>query len=529
MESKNEKITVEELATFSKKKGFVFQAAEIYGGLAGFFDFGPLGVELKNNIKNLYWNKFVKKREDMSGQDGSIITNPKVWKASGHTESFGDLILITKDTKTRIRADHFIEDELNILGDGLSPEDIMELIEKHDLKYKGEGFDGIQNFNVMFNTQVGANPDTSNMAYLRPETCQSIFPNFRLIADTQRQQLPFGICQIGKAFRNEISPRDFVFRSREFEQIEMEYFFNPEVEFDKLEDKHLNTKFQILDAKTQDSQKEDMYEISIKELLEQNKLNKVHAYWLAEFYNFYKDEVGLSQNNLRIREHTKTELSHYSAGTFDIDYKYPHGFKEMQGVANRTNFDLKQHQEHSKSKLEFFDNATNSKVIPHCIEPSVGVERFFMAVLNEAYNNDEARGNIVLDFKNKLAPYKVAVFPLMNKPELVKIAREIYEELIDEDIEVIYDRSGSIGKRYARQDEIGTPYCLTIDFETLGAPPKAPNGAEQSDCAIEDGDLKNTVTIRDRNSSSQKRIPISEISAYIKLMIRGNLKFEDIK
>jgi len=511
MESNSKKITIEELATFSKKKGFVFQAAEIYGGLGGFFDFGPLGVELKNNIKNLYWTEFVRKREDMSGQDGSIITNPKVWKASGHTESFGDLILITKETKTRIRADHFIEDELNIPADGMPPEEIMKLIEEHNLTYKGEGFQDIQNFNIMFNTQVGANPDTSNTSYLRPETCQSIFPNFRLIADTQRLQLPFGICQVGKAFRNEISPRDFVFRSREFEQIEMEYFFNPEVEFKNLTEEHLETKFQFLSAESQDNGNNGMIETNIQDLLDKNKLNKVHAYWLATFFNFYKDKVGLSYENLRIREHVKTELSHYSAGTMDIDYKFPHGFKEMVGMANRTNFDLKQHQEHSKSKLEIFDNTTNTKIIPHCIEPSVGVERLFLAVLNEAYNDDKERGNTVLNFPAKLAPYKVAIFPLMNKPELVKLAREIYDELIDEEIDVIYDKSGSIGKRYARQDEVGTPYCLTIDYE-----------------AIEDGEHQGTVTIRDRDSTEQKRINIKEISAYIKLMVRGDLEFKNI-
>lgn len=509
--AENKKLSVEELATFCKKKGFVFQAAEIYGGLGGFFDFGPLGVELKNNLKNLYWKNFVTKREDNFGQDGSIITNPSVWRASGHIDNFGDLVLTTKESKTKLRADHFIEDELGIPADGMSAKDIQELIDKHNLTYKGEEFQEIKDFNLMFSTQVGADTTKNATAYLRPETCQSIFPNFRQIAEVSRAKLPFGIVQIGKAFRNEISPRDFVFRSREFEQMEMEYFFNPDAVCEMLTEKHKNTKFLFLSAENQDNDSEEMVEITIGELLEKNKLNDYHAYWLAEFFNWFVGVVGFKWENLRIREHVSTELSHYSRGTFDIDYKYPFGYKEMLGMANRGNYDLNQHQQHSKTKLELFDEESKTKLIPHVIEPSLGVERFMMAVMHEAYDNDEQRGNVVLKLPVKVAPYKVAVLPLVNKGGLPELARDIFNELVDEDVEVYYDRSGSVGRRYARQDEIGTPYCITIDFE-----------------AVEEGPDKGTVTIRDRNSTQQKRVGIDGLSGVIISLIKRRIKFEDL-
>jgi len=507
------KINLEDLATFCKKKGFVFRAAEIYGGLSGFFDFGPLGVELKNNLKQLFWREFVTKREDIFGQDGSIITNPKVWKSSGHIDGFGDLILTTKTSKTKLRADHFIEDELKIPADGMGADEINELIKKHDLKFKGEDFEEVKDFNLMFQTQVGADTTKNSTAYLRPETAQSIFPNFKIIAETTRASLPFGIVQIGKAFRNEISPRDFVFRCREFEQIELEYFFNPEAENPILSEDILNTKIQFLSAKNQDLGKDDMIEITIKELLK-NKDYNMHSYHgklLAEFFNWFVCDLNISSKNLRIREHVKTELSHYSTATFDIDYNFSMGFKEMIGFANRGNFDLSAHGKGAKTKMEFFDEKTKSKIIPHVIEPSLGVERFMMAVLYESYFNDVDRGNIVLNLPSKLAPYKVAVFPLMNKPPLVELARKIHNELLDEDVESIYDRSGSIGKRYARYDEIGTPYCLTIDYE-----------------AIEDGEDKGTITIRDRNSTNQKRIKIDGVCEMISKLIKGKIFFEDL-
>jgi glycyl-tRNA synthetase len=505
------KLTIEQLATFCKQKGFVFQAGEIYGGLAGFFDFGPLGVELKNNLKQKYWKDFVHKREDIVGQDGAIITNPKVWKASGHVDGFADLILTTKETKTKLRADHFIEETLNIPGDSLTAEDINALVKEHKLTYNGEEFEEVKDFNLMFSTQVGASVTKNSTAYLRPETAQSIFPNFRLIQETSRKQLPFGITQIGKAYRNEISPRDFVFRCREFEQIEMEYFFHPETSCSLLSEKELQTTVLFLSAEAQEKDSTEMVEITIKELLDQGKLIDYHAYWLATFYNWFVESLGFNNKHLRIREHTKTELSHYSKATMDIDYLYPMGYKEMFGLANRGNFDLSQHQQYSKTKMEIFDEATKSKIIPHVIEPSLGLERFMMAVLYEAYREDESRGNIVLSLPPILSPIQVGVFPLMNKEELTLKAREIFNDLLDQDIKVIYDKSGSVGKRYARSDEIGIPFCVTIDYES-----------------IEDGELKDTVTIRDRESTSQKRVRVDELGGVLRKLISGNLSFDEL-
>ena len=512
MVNKDIKLNVEELATFCKKKGITFQAAEIYGGMAGFFDFGPTGVEIRNNLKNIYWKNFVHKREEIFGQDGSIITNPKVWKASGHIDTFGDMLLTTKDTKTKLRADHFIEDTLNIAADGMGPEEIEALILKHDLKYNGEDFElPIKFFSGMLKTQIGADITKQSEGYLRPETAQSIFPNFKLIAETTRAKLPFGIIQIGKAFRNEISPRDFVFRCREFEQMELEYFFNPETNCELLTDKQLNTKFKLWSAKNQDAGDTSMIDITIKEMIDKKMLNDYHGYWLAEFYNFFTEIIGMNVDNLRIREHVKTELSHYSTATFDIDYNFSFGFKEMVGMAYRGNYDLVQHQTVSNQKLEFFDEASKTKILPHVIEPSVGVDRFMMATIYEAYNNDKKRGNVVLNFKPEIAPTKVCICPLMNKPELVKIARQLFEDFIDEDIISVYDKSGSIGKRYARNDEIGTPYTLTIDYET-----------------IEEGENKGTITIRDRDSTQQKRIAIDTATGILISLIKEKIKFEDL-
>lgn len=509
--TQEKKLSIEDMATFCKKKGFIFQAAEIYGGLSGFFDFGPLGVELKNNLKSLYWKKFVQKKEDIFGQDGSIITNPKVWKASGHLDTFGDLLLTTKDSKTKLRADHFIEDELNILADGMSSEDIMNLIKKHDLKYNGEEFLDIKMFRGMFETQVGADASKDTTAYLRPETAQSIFPNFRIIADTSRAKLPFGIAQIGKAFRNEISPRDFIFRCREFEQMELEYFYNSDSECKEFSEKHKNTKIQFLSAQTQDSESEEMQETTIGALVEEEKINSYHGFLMGEFFNWFINEIGLSYENLRIREHVKTELSHYSSATLDIDYKYPFGFKEMLGMANRGSFDLAAHQKASKTKLELYDEATSSKVLASVIEPSFGIERLMFATLYESYNDNKERGNISLNLPINQAPYKVAIFPLMNKEELISVAREIFDELRDEDIVSFYDKSGSIGKRYARQDEIGTPYTITVDYEYL-----------------ENGENKGTITIRDRNSTRQVRVARNKISNIIGNLIKGKITFESL-
>jgi glycyl-tRNA synthetase len=503
-----ENITIEELASFCKRKGIIYPAAEIYGGLSGFFDVAPFGVYIQNNIKDIYRKELIFKREDMVEQDGSIITNPKVWKASGHLDGFGDLILTTKETKTKLRADHFIEDELKIPTDGMKLKEIQELIKKHNLKYKGEDFEEIKDFNLLFPVRIGADESKDAIAYLRGETCQSIFPNFKLITDVCRKKLPYGIMQIGKAFRNEISPRDFLFRCREFEQLEIEYFFNPKAKFDKLTEKHLNTKFQYLSSETQSKNSDKMEEVTIRDLIKSKEMNEIHGYWMAEMLNLAQDKMGLSYKNLRVRQHVKTELSHYSAGTFDIDYKYPHGFKEMLGMANRTNFDLKQHQEHSGSKLEYFDEATGEKFLPHVIEPSFGIGRHLLAVLCEAYIDDKKRGNIVLKLPKKLSPTKASVFPLLNKPEFQELARRIYKDLIESEIISTFDKSGSIGKRYARADEIGTPYCITIDHESL-----------------ESG----IVTIRDRDTTEQIKIHKDKLSDTLRDLINDKIEFSSLK
>lgn len=503
------KITIEELTSFCKRKGIIFPAAEIYGGLAGFFDVAPFGVEIQNNIKGVYRKEFLYKRDDIVEQDGSIITNPKVWKASGHLESFGDLMLTTKKTKKKLRADHLIEDELKIPADGMSAEQIKKLIKEHNLTHNGEEFEEeVDIFNQLFPVQIGASATEDSTAYLRGETCGSIFPNFKLIADVCRKKLPFGIMQIGKAFRNEIAPREFLFRCREFEQIEVEYFFNPKAEFDKLTEKHMNTKFQFLSAEAQDNNTNEMKEVTIKDMINSKKMMPIHGYWIAIMLKLTQEEMGLAYENLRIREHISSELSHYSAGTFDLDYNYPQGFKEMLGMANRTNFDLKQHQEHSGSKLEYFDQETGERFLPHVIEPSFGVGRHLLAILCEAYTDDKERGNIVLKLPKKLAPIKASIFPLVKKPEFQKLARQINADLIENDVITSYDKSGSIGKRYARADEIGTPYCITIDHDSL-----------------ESG----IVTIRDRDTTEQIKVHKDKVSETIKNLINDKIEFSSLR
>jgi glycyl-tRNA synthetase len=488
-------LTIEEMNIFCRKKGFVFNSADIYGGLSGFFDYAPLGVELKNNLKQAWYKFIVQNRRNVVAQDGSIITNPKVWKASGHLDGFADLVLTTKKSKTKLRADHFIEDNLNINAEGLSAKEINELIVKHNLNYKGEEFEEVKDFNLMFSTQVGAAVDGSNTAYLRPETCQSIFPNFKLIMEISRQKLPFGIAQIGKAFRNEISPRDFLFRQREFEQMELEFFINPkDKKCPELTEKHLSVKFNFLSAKNQDAENMVNENSDIKSLLEQGSLSEWHAYWLSEMYFWYTEVLKFNPENLRIREHIKTELSHYSSATFDLDYKFPNGFKEILGIADRGQFDLKQHMIHSKSKLDVIDEETKERFIPSVIEPSQGLDRLFLAVLFEAFKDDKDRGNIVLKLASKLAPTFCAVFPLVrNKPEIVDKAKEIHNKLKTL-FPCFYDQSGSVGRRYARQDEIGTPFCVTVDFESL-----------EDDC----------VTVRNRDTTEQERIKIDELPTYL--------------
>ncbi len=482
-------LSIEDMAVFCKKKGFVFLTADIYGSLSGFFDYGHLGVELKNNIKDSWYKFTVRDRENVVAIDGSIITNPSVWKASGHVDCFADLILTTKNSKKKIRADHFIEEQLKINAEGMSAKQINDLVKKHNLTFNGERFEDVKDFNLMFKTEVGA--EGGIVSYLRPETCQSIFPNFRLVMETSRQKLPFGIAQVGKAFRNEISPRDFLFRQREFEQMELEFFFHPNEKMCKLlTEKHKQLHLQFLSAEAQECNRKEGEETTISDMLKKNLLSEWHAYWIVEMYLFYTDVLKVKAMNLRIREHMKKELSHYSSATFDFDYRFPFGFMEVMGIADRGQYDLKQHGEHSGEKLEVLDEPTGKKIIPRVIEPSQGLDRLFLLLLFEAYDEDKKRGNIILHLPPKLAPYFCAVFPLVkNKPEILAKAEKVFE-LVKKEFTCYLDSSGSVGRRYARADEIGVPYCITIDFESL-----------------DDG----CVTVRNRETTEQERVKISSL------------------
>jgi glycyl-tRNA synthetase len=468
-----EKLTIDELASFCKKKGFVFKSSEIYGGMAGFWDFGPLGVELFNNIKQDWWNFFVKSRENMVGMEASIISHPKTWEASGHIQNFNDIFVKCKKCGKSRKLD---ENELGKVKCDCGGE------------YESQG-----KFNLMFETKIGSiDPET---AYLRGETAQAMFMNFKLIQQVSRQKLPFGIAQIGRCFRNEISPRDFLFRSREFHIGEFEFFINPEETKCKLlEKKHLRVKVRLLDEETQKKRKEELKETTIEEMLKQKKLGEWHAYWLAEQVLWFN---GLGLNEIKIREHTKDELSHYSSATFDIDYEYVFGSKEVAGNANRGQYDLKQHEKFSKEKMEVFDEETSKKVIPRVIEPTFGMERVFLAILTKAYNYDKKRQNIVLKIPAKLAPIKAAVFPIVKQPEYEKISEEIVKDLKKE-FNIVYDKSGSIGKRYSRNDEIGTIMCITVDDKTL---------------------KDKTVTLRDRDTTEQVRVKISDLKGIMRKII----------
>ena len=491
-------LTIEELAVFCKRKGFVYPNSEIYGGMSGFFDYGPLGVELKNNIKNEWWKTHVTQRQDVAGIDGAIITNPKVWEASGHTANFSDLMLTTVKTKTKIRADQFIEEKLKISADGMKAEEINALIKKHKLTHNGEEFLELKNFNLMFETEVG--PESGQTAYLRPETAQLIFANFRLVQENARMKLPFGIAQIGKAFRNEISPRDFLFRCREFEQMEIEYFVNPdEVINCPYVEEFMDYELNVLTSEMQEK-KQAPRKISVKKLLEDKKILPWHAYWLS-FEHKWLADLGIKPENLRVRQHVATEKSHYATDTWDLEYNFPFGWKELEGMANRGDFDLKQHIKTSGKDLSYFDEGTKKKVVPHVVaEPSLGVDRTFLVFLLDAYEHDKKRENVVLHLNPKLAPVKVSVFPLLaNKPELVSKAEEIFNGLKRE-FAATFDKSGSIGRRYARADEQGTPLCVTIDFDS-----------------IENDD----VTIRERDSMEQKRVKVSELKEEVRKKIYG--------
>ncbi len=449
-DSKQTNTKMEDIISLCKRRGFVYQGSEIYGGLAGTWDYAHYGLALKNNIKNIWWKMFVTDREDVYGIDAAILMNGKVWEASGHVGGFSDPLIEDTKTKKRYRLDHVLE-ENGVNPAGLTVEEMGKIVaEKKILSPDKNPLAHPQQFNMMFSTKIGASEDTAATSYLRPETAQGIFVNYKNVIDSFHPTLPFGIAQIGKAFRNEITPRDFIFRVRELEQMEIEYF------------------------------------------IEEKDWEKFFSYWEGERMRFC-EALGLPKSMIHVREHDKAELSHYSRRTNDIEFDFPFGQKELFGLAYRTDFDLKAHSEKSKVDLSFYDEEKKTRFTPHVIEPTFGVDRSVLAVLVAAYTEDEMSGEkrVYLKLSPNVAPVKVAVFPLLkNKPELVKKAREVYTVLKKEFGAVEFDDNGNIGKRYRRQDEIGTPYCITVDFDTLS---------------------DNTVTVRDRDSGTQKRISIDSI------------------
>ncbi len=474
-------ISIEELTTFCKRKGFVYPSGDIYGGLAGFWDFGHLGVELKNNIKKSWWDFHVKQREDIVGIDGSIITHPKTWQASGHVESFSDLFVVCKKCKKSSKID---KGELG----------------RAKCEFCGGDFDEktAKEFKLMFETTIGED----SKGYLRPETAQLIFTNFKSVFENARLKLPCGIAQIGKAFRNEIAPRDFLFRSREFEQMEIEYFINPEKEACPYEIP--DAEILVYDEKAQEKNKKPV-KMKIKDALKKKIIKKDwHAYWLATEFLWFKN-LGATPENFRIRQHRKYELSHYSTDTWDLEFKFPFGWRELEGIADRGDYDLSQHEKFSKKDLKVFDSTTGKKILPHVVcEPSLGLERAFLVFMFDSYFYDKKRQNIVLKIHPRLAPVKAAVFPIVKtNEEIVSLSKEVYN-FLKKDFNVIYDTGRSVGRRYSRADETGIPFCITIDE-------KSPD--------------KKDVTIRFRDSTEQIRIKISELKKILKKGVGG----EDIR
>ncbi len=460
----NNKKTMEKIVSLCKRRGFVFQSSEIYGGFAAVYDYGPYGVELKKNLSDAWWRSMVQMRVDVVGLDSGIFMHPTTWKASGHVDGFDDPQIDCKKCKTRMRADHMLED-FDIDADKMTADEINIQIKK--LREKGtilkctncgsEDLTLSKNFSLMVKSNLGSPTDElkeENVVYLRPETCGGIYLNYKNVLDSTRVKLPFGIAQIGKAFRNEIVARQFIFRTREFEQMEMQYFLHPDI------------------------------------------MQKKYDKWREDRWNWYL-EYGIKEENLNWYKHVK--LAHYASEAYDIEYNFEAlgGFKEMEGIHQRGNWDLSQHQKFSGTKLEYTDPKTNEKFIPHIMETSVGLNRMFFAFLNEAYTEEvmeNGEKRIVLKFDKRLAPIKMAIFPLLkNKPQLVEKAKEIYINLSQKYM-CEFDDNGNIGKRYRRQDEIGTPYCITIDFDTL--------------------EKDNSVTIRDRDTMKQKRVKIDELDKF---------------
>ena len=448
--------TMEKIVALCKSRGFVYPGSEIYGGLSNSWDYGPLGVEFKNNVKRAWWKKFVQESPTNVGLDAAILMNPEVWVASGHVGGFSDPLMDCRDCKTRHRADKLIEDFTGEPADGWSNQQMMDFIKEHDIKCPNCGssnFTDIRQFNLMFKTFQGVTEDAKNELYLRPETAQGIFVNFNNIQRTTRKKVPFGVCQVGKSFRNEITPGNFIFRIREFEQMECEFFCKPGTDLE----------------------------------------------WFEYWRGFCRDwllSLGMTEENMRLRDHAKEELSFYSKATTDIEYLFPFGWGELWGIADRTDYDLKQHQEHSGKSLEYFDQEATERYIPYVVEPSLGADRVTLAFLCDAYDEEVVDAEkkdtrVVMHLHPALAPFKAAVLPLSKK--LNDRAQEVYNRLTKHFM-VDYDDAGSIGKRYRRQDEIGTPYCITYDFDS-----------ETDGC----------VTVRDRDSMEQERVKIDDLVHYI--------------
>ncbi len=457
-----QKITLEQLVAFLKEQGFVFQGSEIYGGLANAWDYGPLGVELINNIKQAWWKKFVKNNRYNVGLDSAILMNKEVWVASGHIGSFSDPLIDCKKCHARYRADKLIEDYTKgeLTGDGMGNEELLDYIYSHKITCPSCGgldYTDIRKFNLMFKTHQGVVEDNKSEVYLRPETAQGIFVNFKNVLRTSRKKLPFGIGQIGKSFRNEITPGNFIFRTREFEQMELEFFCKPGTELEWF------------------------------------------SYWRKYCMDFLI-HLGVDASKLRYRDHEQEELSFYSNATTDIEFEFPWGFGELWGIASRTNYDLNAHQTHSKENLEYLDPETNERYLPYVVEPSVGVGRMLLVVLFSSYDeeiNEKQEKRVVLRLAPVLAPYKVAVLPLIKKTHAEK-ANEIFE-LLNEHFSTVYDETANIGKRYRRQDAIGTPYCITVDDTTLAS---------------------GVVTVRDRDTMEQITLKIEEVIPYIEQKLK---------
>ena len=467
---KNTEKTMEKIVALCKNRGFIFAGSEIYGGLANTWDYGPLGVELKNNVKKAWWKKFVQENPYNVGQDSAILMNPQTWVASGHLGGFSDPLMDCKECKERFRADKVIEDWCQENGfqlpkpiDAFSQQEMADFVAEHKIACPSCGkhnWTDIRQFNLMFKTFQGVTEDAKNTVYLRPETAQGIFVNFQNVQRTTRRKLPFGVCQIGKSFRNEITPGNFTFRTREFEQMELEFFCKPGTDLEWF------------------------------------------AYW-RNFCHQWLLDLNMADENLRLRDHDPEELCFYSKATTDFEFMFPFGWGELWGVADRTDYDLTQHQNTSGVDMTYFDPETNEHYIPYVVEPSLGADRVVLAFLVEAYDEevvDEAKGDtrVVMHFHPALAPFKAAVLPLSKK--LSGPAREIYADLAKEWM-IDFDETGSIGKRYRREDEIGTPFCITVDFDTVGDAEKAGDGC---------------VTVRERDTMEQVRIPISELKNYLR-------------